>query len=515
MMTAPTLPGRSARREVGISEDEPTTARSRRTALGLVTLGPVLVGTAVLGWLSRAAGSATGAEGELVARAWALGHLDSVPPAVSWWSQPPLAAPFLAVLAGISGTFDRVGDPVLAARTVMVAVTVVSTALVWVLARRIGLPRWAALVATIAFGLSPVGIVVHRPTTAAALALPFALGATALLAGPRCLVSSSRGLIVAVGFVLSLAIGLHTDPVAVAVAVGSVGLACIIDKSWRHRGGESFLPGVAVVLLVALLVPISVRAYEGQFGDQRAPARAAERWIATNVGADAGIVVDDATGAGLAAAGRPVADLVWSRTTVDRTARDADPAAADPAGIDWRRAGYLVSTPELRSAAERRPGLAAALGSSMVIAIFGSGDDRTEVRVITPDGPDVRQVDLEADRALSARAGAALAANPSVGLSQRIGSALANGEVDLRLLTTVATLAPDRTVSLIDLVRDPAEAKAGGRYRTVVLSVPTGDEDEVLAFFARQEGRFRPLSVEPVAAPQPDAAWIRVTYRPV
>ena len=67
----------------------------------------------------------------------------------------------------------------------MLVAQLVSVVLLWVLARRLGLPRWAAVVAAAAFALSPLVVALHRTVSLENLAVPWLLGAFALVLAPR------------------------------------------------------------------------------------------------------------------------------------------------------------------------------------------------------------------------------------------------------------------------------------------------------------------------------------------
>ena len=49
----------------------------------------------------------------------------------------------------------------------------------------------------------------------------------------------------------------------------------------------------------------------------------------------------------------------------------------------WRDIDYIVSTPTVRRTAPDLPTVAAALQNSRVVATFGNGDDRVEIRKVT------------------------------------------------------------------------------------------------------------------------------------
>jgi len=107
--------------------------------------------------------------------------------------------------------------------------------------------------------------------------------------------------------------------------------------------------------------------------------------------------------------------------------------AASPLG-----AGVMVTSPSVRSqlADEYAPAL---------IASFGSGDARIEVRAAEPGGAASYQAALRADLASRRSAGSQLLRNWRIQFTARDAAQLRAGEVDSRLLATLAVLAAQYT----------------------------------------------------------------------
>ena len=104
-------------------------------------------------------------------------------------------------------------------------------------------------------------------------------------------------------------------------------------------------------------------------------------------------------------------------------------AAASPLG-----ASVLVITPS--AGGQQADRYAPAL-----IASFGSGDARIEVRVIEPSGAAAYRAALRADLATRTAAGAQLLQNPHIRFTGPDAARLRAGQVDARLLATIAALA--------------------------------------------------------------------------
>ncbi|TDE08872.1 glycosyltransferase family 39 protein [Jiangella asiatica] len=85
----------------------------------------------------------------------------------------------------LTGAFDRVDHAVLAGREAMVVVTVISAALLWALARRLGLPRVAAVVAVLIYAVSPLAVHIHRLASGDHPAMMWTLAALVLATARR------------------------------------------------------------------------------------------------------------------------------------------------------------------------------------------------------------------------------------------------------------------------------------------------------------------------------------------
>jgi hypothetical protein len=104
-------------------------------------------------------------------------------------------------------------------------------------------------------------------------------------------------------------------------------------------------------------------------------------------------------------------------------------AAASPRG-----AGVLVASPSAG-------GQLAGRYAPALIASFGSGDNRVEVRAVEPGGASAYRAALRADLAARRAAGSQLLRNSHIRFSGPDGGQLRAGEVDTRLLATLAALA--------------------------------------------------------------------------
>lgn len=143
----------------------------------------VVTGAARVLQLSTPAPS-TPTEPATVAHVFALSHLTSFTDTggtgtspSGWWQ--------LAGYALVSRAFDRHTVPVTAVRETMVLAAVLCAVLLWILARRLGLPRWAAATALVLMAISPLAIGLQRVAIVEHLAVTWVLAALVLVATPR------------------------------------------------------------------------------------------------------------------------------------------------------------------------------------------------------------------------------------------------------------------------------------------------------------------------------------------
>ena len=149
----------------------------------------------------------------------------------------------------------------------------------------------------------------------------------------------------------------------------------------------------------------------------------AAQWIAQQVSSDIVVSCDPEMCGELQKSGFPVGQLM-----------ELQPSAPDPLGSQ-----LVVATPVIRSQFGTR---LATVYAPLVIASFGSGPDRVDVRYNTPDGSAAAfEAQLVADRKSRITAGEQLLTNKRVQASAVARRALLAGQVDPRLLVTLSALA--------------------------------------------------------------------------
>lgn len=150
------------------------------------------------------------------------------------------------------------------------------------------------------------------------------------------------------------------------------------------RVGLRPLRWAAVALVLALAAGyVLPRWYEGDRTAVTADANLqydrAAQWIRAEIPdpAHTRIVVDDALWLDLVHDGfKPGTGVIWFYKV------DLDPAVAATLPHGWRSIDYIVSTPTLRQDPDSLPTVRAALAHSTLLAAFGSGTDRIEIRKI-------------------------------------------------------------------------------------------------------------------------------------
>ena len=169
------------------------TSRSFRLNPSIPILGILLILTATLRLINL-----TGSpgrfddEGTYMAQAYAVAQWGELAHYTYWYDHPPAGWLQLALWTAISGP-DFGGNAVAAGRYLMVIVAVITAALLWALARRIGMSRWAAAAAVAVFALSPLAISLSRMVYLDNLAVAWVLGALVLLCSPRYRLSAMFG----------------------------------------------------------------------------------------------------------------------------------------------------------------------------------------------------------------------------------------------------------------------------------------------------------------------------------
>ena len=101
-------------------------------------------------------------EGTYMAQAWSVQNWSELAHYTYWYDHPPLGWLTIAGWTWMTGAFDWAPSAIGAGRSFMLVLDLISCALVFGIARRLGMKRIFASVAVLLFGLSPLAIDYHR-----------------------------------------------------------------------------------------------------------------------------------------------------------------------------------------------------------------------------------------------------------------------------------------------------------------------------------------------------------------
>lgn len=178
-------------------------------------------------------------------------------------------------------------------------------------------------------------------------------------------------------------------------------------------------------------------------------------WVSTQVSHSTVVSCDPAMCAALEVAGFPAGDLMT-----------LGPASTDPLGSQ-----VVVSTAAIRSLFGSR---LTAVYAPTVLASFGSGSAQVDVRVYATGGAAAYLAALRSDHASRERVGRLLAGNSRVSAPPAARQQLRAGQVDSRLLVTIATLSHQGPVRIVAFGDSGPGAAVGIPLREVEIASPPG-----------------------------------------
>jgi hypothetical protein len=193
----------------------------------------------------------------------------------------------------------------------------------------------------------------------------------------------------------------------------------------------------------------------------------AAAWVAGQVSGGAIIACDPAMCSALVRSGIPAGNLLVLA-----------PGAADPLG-----SSVVLATAAVRSMFGSRLN---SVYAPEVLASFGAGPARIEVRVVAPDGAAAYRTALAGDLQARQAAGSQLLVDSRITVTPSARAQLAAGQVDTRLLITLATLAASQPVQIKAFSDAGPGASPGMPLRAVELITSRASAPNVLAFFRAQ-----------------------------
>ncbi|RDG35268.1 ArnT family glycosyltransferase [Streptomyces corynorhini] len=223
--------------------------RFRRSRSDLILCGVLLVAILVVqGWNIQHYPTLSDDEGTYLAQAWAVQEGKGLAHYTYWYDHPPLGWLQIAFLTWLPSLLSPDSMTVATMRAAMLLVSAASAVLLYVLARRLWLPRWAAGLAMALFGLSPLSVVLQREIFLDNIAVMWTLLAFCLAASP------SRHLWHHFAAGVAAAVGVLTKETMLVV------LPALLVTMWRHshRDTRKFaLTGaVTACALIGLSYPL-------------------------------------------------------------------------------------------------------------------------------------------------------------------------------------------------------------------------------------------------------------------
>jgi hypothetical protein len=131
-------------------------------------------------------------EGTYVAQAYAITQWGELAHYTYWYDHPPAGWLQLAAWTAITGP-ELGGSAVAAGRYLMIIFAVITAGLLWCLARRTGLSRWAGVIAVVIYAVSPLAISLSRSVYLDNLAIAWLMAALVLICSPRHRLSAMFG----------------------------------------------------------------------------------------------------------------------------------------------------------------------------------------------------------------------------------------------------------------------------------------------------------------------------------
>ncbi len=208
----------------------------------------------------------------------------------------------------------------------------------------------------------------------------------------------------------------------------------------------------------------------------------AASWVAREVSAAAIVACDPAMCDALARHGIASGNLLV-----------LSPGAGDPLG-----SAVVVETAAVRGMFGPR---LAGVYAPEVLASFGTGSDRINIRVIAPDGTGAYRAALAADQRERKVAGAQLAQDPRLSAAPAVQATLTAGQVDARLLISIAALAAGQPFEIAGFGDSGPGASPGLPLRSAALRAPEATARRMLAFLRAQRSPYLPVqaSLTPAA----------------
>ena len=197
-------------------------------------------------------------------------------------------------------------------------------------------------------------------------------------------------------------------------------------------------------------------------------------WIAQQVASSVVVACDPEMCNELQNSGFPAGQLM-----------ELQPSAPDPLG-----SLLVVATPVIRNQFGTR---LASVYAPLVIASFGSGAERVDVRYVAPDGTAAFESQLATDQKARIAAGEQLLTNKHVQASAAARQALMAGQVDPRLLVTLSALAHQMPLQLVAFDDPSPGVSSDVPLRGAEIGAATSAGlPAMVAFLSAQQSQYAP-----------------------
>ncbi len=287
------------------------------------------------------------------------------------------------------------------------------------------------------------------------------------------------------------------------VALVVAGVSDVAIRSFRSSTRAARIPRLAWFTVIAVAAALIVPTWGGQLrglllSDLDAPSRQAQSWITDNISKDSRLIVDDAMWVDLVTDGFARDNVIWFYKL------DTDPAVQAQSPNGWADSDFIVTTDSMVTS-PNAASAGSAIENSVVVASFGEGDQRVDVRRILPEGMDAAQTELDAAAQLRLVSGSELIENSGLDIDAADSDRLGAGQVDERIVISLAQLLGEGDVKVEGFPIVPGEEDLS--FRQVVIGSVAGQDlvdggrqtDAARELVQQLEGRFGPESVEATA----------------
>jgi hypothetical protein len=258
-------------------------------------------------------------------------------------------------------------------------------------------------------------------------------------------------------------VGRRRRVVFVLSALVAMALGAGVTLAFTQRGPERAAPP-----------PGNSRPASGALQVAAADRHQAAVWIAQQVASSVVVACDPEMCDELQNSGFPAGQLM-----------ELQPSAPDPLG-----SLLVVATPVIRNQFGSR---LASVYAPLVIAGFGSGAERVDVRYVAPDGTAAFESQLAPDQKARIAAGEQLLTNKHVQASDAARTALMAGQVDPRLLITLSALAHQMPLQLVTFDDPSPGVSSDVPLRGAEIGAATSAGlPAMVAFLSAQQSQYAP-----------------------